>query len=603
MSDQNQPPNPQYPGAGGPQNPQNPNRGGQYGGQPPSQGQYGRPPGQGPYGGPPPGPGQGPQGPGGPGRPMPPQGGMGAQGNQQGQPSYGQPGASSYGQPGQQSYGQGGQAAYEQLQVGGPAGQWQPEAKKKRGKLIPLAAAVVMALVIGSGAVFAYGKLNNGKQPDEVLPGTAVAYARIDLNPSAGQKVAAVRFMLKLPSVKDKLGLSNENDDLRQKLFEQIKKQAGDDLADVDYDKDVKPWLGDRAGFAAVPSGDGKDKPTAVMAVQVKDEDAAAKGMDKLLANEKKKPGRVFSNGYLVLADDQAAADSAVAAAKDNPLAKNAKYTADMDALGEQGVASFWADTKGIAALGGKFSSRQPGVPEGSMAAALRFDAQYVELKGIARSDQSIKVSKSDAGELVSQLPDGTTGALALSDGENLVGTMWEQLKKSGVDVDEVTEEFAEETGLSLPDDLKTVLGKNVAVAIDKDGSDGPKIAARIETDPAKAAPVVQKLTDLLRSKASANIPIRTAKDDDTLVVATNEEYAEQVLKGGNLGQTESFKQALPDTSGAVMVGYVDFEAAGSLVGRRMTENKDVAALRSGGYVVRTTGDNQAEFSLRVVAK
>jgi hypothetical protein len=619
--DQNIPPNPQYPGAGGPQ--QNPNPyGGQPGAQrppmhaqgnqqdrpgpvPPGQPQYGQP-GPQPYGRP------GPQQPGQPGQQYGQQGGP--QYGQPGQPSYGQQGGPQYGQPGGQSYGQpGGQASYEQLHVGGqpPQGpgygpgqhQWQPEPKKKRGKLVPLVAALAMVLVLAGGGIFAYGKLNGGKQPAAVLPGNAVAYARVDLNPSAGQKVAAIRFMLKFPSVKENLGLTGENDDLRQKLFESIKKYAGDDLADVDYDKDVKPWLGERAGLAALPAADGKDEPTVVVAIEVKNEEAA-KGLDKLMAKEDKKPGRAFSNGYVLLADDQAIVDQAVATSKDNPLEKNAKFSADMDALGEQGFASVWADMKGIADISGKVESEQlAGISDATMAAALRFDASYVELKGIARGDQSVKVDGADAGELIGQLPDTTAGAIAVSGGENLVDTMWKQVEKaSNGNLEELTEEFTEETGLTLPDDLKSLLGKNLAVAIDKDAGNGPKIAARMETDPAKAEPVVQKLTTLLRSKAEANIPIETAKDDDSLVVATDQSYAEQVLKGGNLGGTENFKQALPDTKGAVTIGYVDFEAAGSL-SKRFSSDKDLAALRSGGYVARSTGNGEAEFSLRVVAK
>jgi hypothetical protein len=137
---------------------------------------------------------------------------------------------------------------------------------------------------------------------------------------------------------------------------------------------------------------------------------------------------------------------------------------------------------------------------------------------------------------------------------------------------------------------------------MDKDTANGPKIAVRMETDPAKAEPVVQKLTSLLRQRSSADIPIETAKDDDTLVVSTSKEYADQVLQGGNLGGTDNFKQALPDTKGALMIGYVDFASVGA-VSQRFADDKDLAALRSAGIVTRSTGDGQAEFSLRVVAK
>jgi len=51
-----------------------------------------------------------------------------------------------------------------------------------------------------------------------------------------------------------------------------------------------------------------------------------------------------------------------------------------------------------------------------------------------------------------------------------------------------------------------------------------------------------------------------------------------------------------------VMIGYVDFEAAGS-VSDRFADDKNLAALRSAGVVTRSTGDGEAEVTLRVVAK
>jgi hypothetical protein len=58
----------------------------------------------------------------------------------------------------------------------------------------------------------------------------------------------------------------------------------------------------------------------------------------------------------------------------------------------------------------------------------------------------------------------------------------------------------------------------------------------------------------------------------------------------------------VPDTSGAVAVGFVDFAAIGSL-DEKIGNDKDYAALRSAGLTSRVTGDGQAEFTLRVVAK
>ncbi|MDX6279316.1 MAG: hypothetical protein QOH03_387, partial [Kribbellaceae bacterium] len=557
MSDNTNPPTGgHHPGAaGGPQGPysgqpqhnpyapqgQQPGYSGQPGqGAPYGQSQPGQQPGQPPQGQQPPQYGQQPPQYG----QQPPQGQPFPQYGQQPQgPQYGggQPQPGQYGQ--QQGYGGGGQPPY-----GAPETmQWQPE-PKKRGKLIPLIAGVAVVAVVAGGGIFAYGKLAGGGQPADVLPGNAVAYARVDLNPSAGQKVAAVRFMLKFPSAKEKIGLTSDKDDLRQKLFDLIKKDSDDELADVDFDKDIKPWLGDRAGAAAVPGKDGAE-PDAIVAVEVKNEDKANAGLDKLFAKEDKKPGRVFTDGYVLLSKDQATVDAAVATSKDSPLSGNATFKADMDALGEQGFVSMWADMKGLAALAPKEIASQTALPEGSAAAALRFDSQYVELKGIARGDKSLKIDSANAGDQIAKLPDTTAAALTLSDGANLVDTVWKQLEKSGagLNLPELTKGFTQEYGLVLPDDLKPLLGKNLSIAVDKDSSNGPKIAARIETDPAKAEAVVDKVTDLIQSHSPmGEIPIKKAKDDKTFVIATDQAYADQVLKGGNLGQSESFKAAVP---------------------------------------------------------
>jgi Protein of unknown function (DUF3352) len=597
MSDNTFPPNgpegrpPQQGPYGGPpqQNPYGPPPG-QYG--PPQQNPYGGPPQQNPYGPPPgqygPPPQQNPYGP--PGQQY---------GGPPGQPPYGPP------PQGQQPYGQPQGPEYTETL------QWQPERRRKRGKLVPLIAALAVLLVLGGGGAFAYSRIAGGDQPAAVLPGNSLGYVRVDLNPSAGQKVAALRFLRKFPSVRDELGLTSDNDDLKQKLFDFMKKSAGDDLEDVNFDTDVKPWLGDRIGVAAVPADGNPDtkEPDAVIAIQVTDETKASAGLDKLFAKEKEKPGKAFLNGYAVLAEDQARADKAVAAAKQSPLSENDTFAKDMDELGEQGFASAWVDTKGIATLAGDelTEEQRKALPQGSVAVALRFDAQYVEVKGIVHGDKNLKPGKSNAEEVVTNLPDNTAGALAVADGETLVDRIWEQVQKasqsSGIDLTELANKFGEQYGVTIPADIKLLLGKNFAVSVDKSaGSDGPQVAAKMKTDPAKAEPVVDKIIAAARNQTGEDIPIKKAKDGETLVVATTQQYADQVLQGGNLGDTESFKLAVPEAKGSVMLGYVDFTAIESLVPQDK-DNADLKVLRAAGVTSQATGDGEGEFTLRVVAK
>lgn len=591
-------------------------RPGQHGGQQPGQhgqgqpGQYSQPgqgqPGQ--YGG---GqqPGQYGQQPGQYGQPGQGQPGQYGQG-QPGQYGQGQPGPGQYGQHGNPAYGPGG--TEETMQFGGPGGpggphaqQWEPEKKRKRGKLIPLIAAVAVLLVLGGGGAFAYSRIAGGDQPSSVLPASSVGYVRVDLKPSAGQQVAALRFMRKFPTVRDELSLTGDNDDLRQKLFEFVKKNSGDDLADVDFAKDIEPWIGNRVGIAAVPR-DGKPNP--VVAVQITDEGKAKAGLDKLFADEEEKPGKAFLGDYVLIAEDQAAADAAANEAKNNPLDKNEKFDKDMSALGEQGFASAWADTQGLATLAGDelTEDQRKALPAGSMAAALRFDDAHVELKGVVHGDKSLKAESAKAEEIVTALPDSTAGAFALSDGENLIGKVWEQLEKSssgGVDLGKIIRDAGEKYGIALPDDLKTVLGKNFAVAVDREtGDNGPNVAAVMKTDPAKAEQVIDKVLAAARKRGELPIEIQKAKNNDTLVIATSKAYAEKTLQGGKLGDTEAFKAAIPDAKGSVSIGYVDFDGVKKIAGREL-DNPDFNVLRSAGYTSRITGDGEAEFTVRVVAK
>jgi hypothetical protein len=73
-------------------------------------------------------------------------------------------------------------------------------------------------------------------------------------------------------------------------------------------------------------------------------------------------------------------------------------------------------------------------------------------------------------------------------------------------------------------------------------------------------------------------------------------------LQGGKLGDTEAFKAAIPDAKGSVSIGYVDFDGVKKIAGREL-DNPDFNVLRSAGYTSRITGDGEAEFTVRVVAK
>ncbi|MCD4534780.1 DUF3352 domain-containing protein [Nocardioides sp. cx-169] len=158
----------------------------------------------------------------------------------------------------------------------------QPRSGGSRKKYILGGVGVVALGAVGVGAWAALSFFSTGAQPAEALPAGTIGYVSIDLDPSGGQKIEAMRTLRKFPAFKDTVGLDTD-DDLRKKLFEQM--QDDEVCPDIDYGEDIEPWLGDRVAIAAVDTGKGDDDeatPTPVLVVQVNDPDAAEDGLAKL---------------------------------------------------------------------------------------------------------------------------------------------------------------------------------------------------------------------------------------------------------------------------------------------------------------------------------
>ncbi|WP_067174145.1 DUF3352 domain-containing protein [Microtetraspora niveoalba] len=488
-------------------------------------------------------------------------------------------------------------------ELGPPAPPGPPATGKRgggRGWIIALVAAVLVG-VVGGGGVWAASVLSGGgTQPHEVLPGNAAAYLRLDLDPAANQKLALLGIARKFSATKE----SFAGDDPRAAVFETLREEA-DDLAEVDYARDVEPWLGDRIGIAVFRSQSEYPLiPQTAIAVQVKDEAAARAGLAKLLGDSGPLTPRgiAFRDGYAILGHTQADADGYAKAA---PLSENERFAGDMDALGEPGVLSFWADLSATTLNSGDAEDRAATelVRDARLAGALRFGDDYAELTGVVRG-MDLKQAETAPVKL-GELPASTAAAFGVSGLGDLLRDQWAKLQKAaeGTSDGRALTQTGERYGLTLPDDLVTLFGESVTMAVDREGLDGdqPKGGVVLRTDPAKAREVLAKLEG---SAAEGGVAPQLVKvdGDGMLVVATSEDYAKTLSAPGTLGDDETFQRAVPGADDATFGLYADLDRfedfyLGDLKGE---DRADLEVLRAVGLSGRLAGEN-AGFTLRVL--
>jgi hypothetical protein len=492
-----------------------------------------------------------------------------------------------------------------------------------------LGGGVVGLVAVGVGAWAAYSFFSTGPQPSEALPATTLGYASIDLDPSGGQKIEALRTLNKFPAFKDKVGI-NADDDIRKEIFDRIQDDA--QCAGLDYADDIEPWLGDRAAFAAVDVGG--DDPDPVVVLQVKDADKADAGLDKIKAcDDSEDVGWKISGDWAVIAESDAIAGKVVDAAAEHSLADDADFKKWTDEAGDSGVATFyagpaagdyladhvddlfgvpfgvvtgdldcWTDqsstTGGSSSAAGSqgYTGGDCGVPDASadpalstasddlqnklrdfkgMAVTVRFDGGAIEVEGAgdSRIGGTTFLSGGGTADVVTSLPGDTGAVLGLGFKQGWFANVIDYVAGyTGEDADQLMSELSDMSGLDLPADAETLAGDSAALALgsdfdpdsfmsSEDGSDVP-VALKIKGDPDQ----IEKVLDKLRDQAGPQVSVLDSDSDgDVVVIGPNADYRADVLKNGDLGDNDVFKDVVREADKAQTVLFVnvdEFEAA-----------------------------------------
>ena len=204
--------------------------------------------------------------------------------------------------------------------------------------------------VVGVGAYAAVQFLSGGAGAESAMPAqSTLAVVSLDLDPSAKQKIEALKTLQKFPELKKQLKLGS-GDDLRKKFFDEALRTG--DCKSLSYESDIKPWIGDNVAVAAAEFDKGRISPLVSLAVT--DQDKAARGLDALIACSKssKSTAYAFNGDFVLITDTKAHADLAVSQAKTHALSDDAGYKTWTGKVGDRGILNFYVAKAAAQAFG-----------------------------------------------------------------------------------------------------------------------------------------------------------------------------------------------------------------------------------------------------------
>ena len=466
-----------------------------------------------------------------------------------------------------------------------------------------------VSLVLVGGVVTAAIRGGSGNTAaDTLAPASTFAFAQVDLSLADDSSSDLSAFLGHFPDSPTRKGKGS----IRDRVLRAMLRDSSD--PHVDYDKDVKPWLGNHAAVAGWLDDSGK--PQVEFLLQSTNDGAARSSLHRADPHL----GVAFSHGYAVIGQTQALADAAVHAAGKSSLASSSHFQADLGRLSGRQLVSGWVDAAGaiqaIRKAGGTanpFDRLPPSMFGGTKALdqvkgrvvfGVHATKTYVEVAA-----QTIDGSGPSAGgvpaDMLTNLPDGTIAAAEVANPGKIVSAGWTVLSgvlgaaafsassasigassafegSSTITVNGKTmivpggaviakprptltiqQQVEKATGLRLPGDAETLLGS--AMVISYGGLQGqgvPRIA--LVTRPADLA-AARALAEHARDVIAHNAPLQLAvgsRGGTDLVVASDEVYRAAVEAGGHLGSQPGFTEAmgtLPDRLGfAAYVNLAD---------------------------------------------
>lgn len=405
----------------------------------------------------------------------------------------------------------------------------------------------MIAALVGAVAVAACGgdDAPQAEAPADLAPPDAPVYLEAVTRPEASAAEAITELSAKLAGIDDPLA----------RITDELESQAADQGFDLDFDRDIEPWLGGRAALFLPGTEDSDGDPEVGFVIETTDAEAAQAFLDRAVESSGEELTEESYEGvdylldpdeeaaYGLVADDLVLADvrafeAAVDAGRGDSLADDGEFEDAIEAARGESLAEVYVDLPALLERA-EGSGDLPGEAELGFDLLLGADAleRPLVVEADAEPDAIVvdvllggpgRFPTGGTSELLADVPTEATAAVTHGDLGGALEAAIGALEASG----EIS--GAEEPG-DLGDLLRSELGIDLDRALGGIGSaavyavpagDSVGVGALVElTDPGPIAEALDSADALLRTLGSAGPPPRGAEagfsvttDDGTTV-------------------------------------------------------------------------------------
>jgi hypothetical protein len=468
-----------------------------------------------------------------------------------------------------------------------------------RPRFVPIV--VVVAALAALAFAGCGGGSSGGTDPAEAAPAGAPIYLEASIHPG-GQIAENVNSLAKSVFGVESVGAL---------IAEELEKAAAGEGNQLDFEKEVEPWLGDEAGLF-LQEYDGEDFHGAGAALQVSDEGEAEGFVDE----KQKESGEPFeegsyegvdfksiedgttigfSEGLLLFGETEAIFKQMVDALGGENLAGAEGFKDATDEVPSESVAHVYVDIGGLIKEAGQGIPAEARLgfellgiePEGATAlVSLVPGSDHVELD-VSSDVATGTVAGGDASALLGTLPSGSVAAVASSEYGKALEEMIDRIDENGIPGEIPPHQFKrslERSGL----DLESLVGSIGDIGVFVEGNSERNLGGALiveSSDTSEAQNTVKNLGLLLRASGVAGVtgynegglsgfsvrsdelgskPIVVVAGESKIVFSYGPKAAAAALseKAGTLAEDPAFgeaKEALGDTP---IAGFLDGPSA-----------------------------------------